>query len=390
MLLDRANQLMQLGRYEAALAILQEQIADGDSKLASELIGQCLVKLERFHEAKAFLTDCISQYPEDPLFRYLLSLTYENLDRPRKAERFMKSAIKLAPALMSFRAVHARQLISWGRPEEAAKIASAAIQHAPDQARLHLWYGLALSEMGNVKSALHSVNRALEIDPGDKAAKSIRSMLMLKAHPEQARKDAFDVLAQNPHDRLAKVAALEALSNQNFFFKFLTGNGFSKYAIKWDWWHVVLVFVLWKALLICGSLFLIYMLLTWYGRALLNTILRFHEKYNLLLNEEDIWQSNAFLIGNAMILLLASLQLFFSPSHSVFINLLLIAGFTLFWSVSYTEILTKSGKQWAIGFFILSLLLIGTLFSASQVMWMIVPFLTILYGVLFTLRILVY
>ena len=89
------------------------------------------------------------------------------------AESYWRWAILQSLQRASYYARFGGVLEAQGRLAEAAQAYELAVQTQSDQLGYHLQLARAWIKLGNDKSALESVRRALELDPNDQAARSL-------------------------------------------------------------------------------------------------------------------------------------------------------------------------------------------------------------------------
>ena len=169
-----AEQLRQAGRHEEAMASYREALRiDPDFAPAHVGIGAALLDLERYEEALEALERGISSDPDAATAataHYLAGRALQGLDRMDEAAAQFERAVERDPN-------HAEaldHLAHWrfGREEyeEALALYRARAELVPDDATLHANTGVTLYFLGRHDEALASIERALQLDPGDETA----------------------------------------------------------------------------------------------------------------------------------------------------------------------------------------------------------------------------
>ncbi|MEM9022116.1 MAG: hypothetical protein AAGB22_00145 [Bacteroidota bacterium] len=192
----------------------------------------------------------------------------------------------------------------------------------------------------------------------------------------------------NPNDEHARLVLLDVLKNKNRVLRFFAGNSFNRYQVEWSFWRVVGMVFLWKAVIFWGGLFFLYMMVTWYGSVLYNSVIRLHRKYRYLLDRSHRRQSNYFLaLNGAVAAFIAALSLGFI--NRWLSDGLAIGVLALFMGISFFEMGSAKGQR-AVG--ITAVLFTGLLIWAatSASAWaipLLAGFLLLLYGFLFSLNV---
>ena len=388
---ERAIQLMDLHRYQEAIQEILSAIQQNGNPtvLHYELWGESLFSLNRIGEAKELLKTALAEYPAAPNLLAYLALCYQKEEALGKAHPIIDEAIRLRPTntwLLAIKANLYCQALKYG---QALEIVDEALVLDPEYGRLFFIKSLAHYGQHESSAALENIQKALQLEPNDEEYIALHARLLIELkQTKEAEAHAKTALSIDPTNQLAKNTLLEIYKNKNRLFRFFVGHGFGRYQMEWTVWRVLLAILFWKGVLLWGGLFLIYLLVTWYGSVLYNTILRLHPTYYLLLSKEDIQQSNFFLGANAV--LWVAVLGYFLDDHFLmtdyWVNLMVGSVLFLFIGVSYYEIISNLGRYFVVAFSLFSAALFITFWTTGTFLFM-GPLLLILYAFLFTFRV---
>src|SRR5688500_1516527 len=97
-LLERANQLIQLKRYQDAEKELKQVLSmEPDRAQALALLAICLSEQNNIKEAVGFIQQAISQEPDNDFFIYLHAFFLFKLEKRKEAEKHILNAIDYEP-----------------------------------------------------------------------------------------------------------------------------------------------------------------------------------------------------------------------------------------------------------------------------------------------------
>ena len=388
---ERAIQLMELHRYQEAIKEILSAIQQNGNPavLHYELWGECLFSLNRIGEAKALLKEALAEYPAAPNLLAYLALCYQKEEALGKAHTIIDEAIRLRPTNTWLLAIKANLFCQALKYDKALKIVDEALVLDPEYGRLFFIKSLAYYGQNEPEAALDHLQRALKLEPNEEEYIALHARLLSELkQTEQAEAHAKAALSIDPTNQLAKNTLLEIYKNKNGLFRFFVGHGFGRYQMEWTVWRVLLAILFWKGVMLWGGLFLIYLLVTWYGSVLYNSIMRLHTTYYLLLSEEDRQQSNYFLGANA-VLIVTTLGFLFDEhllASSSWVNLMVGSILFLFIGISYFEIISNLGRYFVVAFSLFSAALLVTFWTTGTFLFM-GPLLLILYAFLFTFRV---
>jgi len=388
--LQKAEQLIELGRYKDAINLLQDDLANSPFKSTIyEYLIACYLELENDNKSKKLLDIALNEFPNNDTLHYYYSLYYNNQSDFSKAIKHVKIAIELEPDSVTYLSHIAFLHIKTEQLIKAEHYLEEAEQIDPNYIDVLQVKALIAISKGKKAEGIKYLDEALAIKPNSSTLLALRSRVLVENPGDigMSEEAAYQALEANPNDELAKGALLEVLRNKNKILRFFVGNSFNQYQMEWTVGRVILLIICWKGVFIWGGFFILYLLVTWYGGVLFNTITRLHHKYKYLLSKTDIKQSNLF-IGMNGILILAALARFFPNIDSSYnISLLISILSILLISISYFEITRKKGR---IQFYIFGAIALSVLYASSATAFglaIAAILLLLVYAFFFTLRI---
>ena len=134
-----------------------------------------LLELGRLDRAEQLLRELISRDPENPLGHTLLALLLFDLDRDREAEDHAREAIALDPELPMAHAALARALVGQERFRDAIGAGREAVRLDPDEYLNHELLAACELARGDWQEARASAERALALEPGTATAQALRA-----------------------------------------------------------------------------------------------------------------------------------------------------------------------------------------------------------------------
>ncbi len=391
---DKIEMLIDLGRFKEAISLIGENLNDYEDKyyMHHQLV-YCYLELDDVENAQKALDIVLEDYPNYAVLHYFSSVINTRNDNLNEAIKSIQTAIELDPNNVAYLAKAAILNTSLNKTKQASNFIRLAEQEDPNHIMVLKAKTINFMHTAKMQEAFDTVNTALEIEPNDADLLSLRSQISTTKSfsIEEAEENAYQALAMDPNNEIAKESLLNILKNKKFLFRFFAGNAFNQYVVEFTPIRVIVMILFWKGVLIWGGFGILYLLLTWYGGVLFNTVLRLHKRYKILLDKVKIKQSNLFLGLNVALFFVPTLLGFIGvePQYvvAVFINLLAI----LLISISYFEISTKKGKTQFFVFCGIAGTLALTFAVSSPLILIVLPILLLLiYAFLFTLRIAFY
>ena len=219
----RLAHLLQHGRHEALEDAARQMLAlASDDSLAWFFLGQSLLAQQKLATAEEAARKSITQDPESDRGFYLLTLVLLEKNLPREALAAALAAIRHDEGNSVNYAMAARALNQLSRYPEAAKTASTGLQANPRCDGCLFQLSQAKSFLGEHEEADAVTRALLAEDPEDAANHSARGYHLLSAgKPLEALGHFLEALRLEPNDADARSGLTQALTNRNFFCRYI-------------------------------------------------------------------------------------------------------------------------------------------------------------------------
>ena len=387
-ILDRAITLEQLGRHEEAIATYRQVLGGEADAMIWNFISANYSHLERYAEAKQASEMAISLEPHDDEVLQNLAVAQYGLGELKAAEKTLDAALELNPENTSLLHILALVYLRNDQYDKATSIIDRGLQIDPQhpglqKARIHLF-----AKDNNELGLHHHVNVLLSNDPTEADLIAWKALLWCNSGLfDNAEEMALQALSIDPVNEKAKYALLLCYKHKNGLLRFFVGKAFRTYVIKWSLPNIIILIICIKGVALWGGFFVLYMLITWIGGVAYNTWARTSSKLRLILSKRQVQQSNYLLISLGVIGTLLTYQLL--HPDQIILRFILISTFLLFAGISYFELYSKLKK---ILFFCTVTVLISIslafLHTDSTGLYIaVITLITILYGVLFTFKV---
>jgi tetratricopeptide (TPR) repeat protein len=196
---------VRLGQPESAVDRLEKFVAlrrdrpiakiDTILETAYYFLGESYVKLSRPDEAIPVLEAALDISHTDADALYQLGLAYQAIGQPKDALEQYRKAVRLVPdfaevytsMIESYSALGQSDYVAYARGMQAFCLQdygtaqthlTFAVEALPEFVPAFLGLGLAYERVGELEAALSAVERALELDPGDLAARQARGRIL--------------------------------------------------------------------------------------------------------------------------------------------------------------------------------------------------------------------
>ncbi|OPZ84582.1 MAG: lipoprotein NlpI [bacterium ADurb.Bin429] len=225
-LLEQVQTLMALKRWDRALLVLQEGLAQrpNDAQLHF-LAGLCHYHLSQYGPARRAAEEAIAQEPSYDQAYWLLASIALQQDRYREGLQAIETALELDSEYAPYLATRGALLLNMQRPREALKAAEAALAIDPyDETGANV-RTLALAEMGRHPEAEEQAQEALALDPESAIAWHMRGLqLSRQGRLDEAKAALLESLRLDPENAEAQDLLLKVLGTKHPFF-----------ALFWRW-----------------------------------------------------------------------------------------------------------------------------------------------------------
>ncbi|MFI8290003.1 tetratricopeptide repeat protein [Streptomyces sp. NPDC085614] len=182
--LERADALFDVGRYEQAAALAAQHLAsDPEDATGLVLLARCQHRLGREQEALASVERALSAEPGSLPAWLMRTHVLLALRRYEEAEAAARHAVELAPQYWGGHYALGTVLDRSSRPERrraAYEAARTAVALAPDESDAHFLVGLTAQRNGDHGVAQQAYETALRLDPESSEAHNNLSLLHLR------------------------------------------------------------------------------------------------------------------------------------------------------------------------------------------------------------------
>ncbi|MFA5506887.1 MAG: tetratricopeptide repeat protein [Vulcanimicrobiota bacterium] len=211
--LRKAETLFEQGRWQQALEIYQEQLAEFPEDAHSYVMAaRCFVELKLFGKASEYVESAISVSPDYSYGYYCQSHIYYLRNLDQEARRAIDTALELDPTIADYHVMLARILAKKSDWKAVSERADAALGFDPTHADALVVKAEALLGLGQYEQARALLQLVLEKDPEDEVALARLGQLHLhRGEWEQALGIFQSTLAINPESEYARRGFMEAL-----------------------------------------------------------------------------------------------------------------------------------------------------------------------------------
>ena len=148
----------------------------------------------RWHDAVSCLLQSICLVQSNADAYHLLGLTYRMLQRPAKAASAFKQVIRLKPfSVMAYEQL-GQVLLIMGEPREVLAACSQILRIRPDEPGVLVNMGAAYRSLKRLSQAQESLERAIQVNPGNSQAHYELGMTLLALGDESAARDEVNTL----------------------------------------------------------------------------------------------------------------------------------------------------------------------------------------------------
>ena len=299
--LQRARLLFQQGRIKDAEKevgyALRENPEDAEALL---LLAECKIDTKQFNEGLRLLKDCASYMPYYHRVFYLMAFCYYQMNSKNEAIEQLNSALELNPEASAYYGLYAYIMLDLHRYKEALEKADEGLAvYAEDLTCLNA-RTQALLRLKNKDEAYETIREALSIDPDDDFTHTNVGWIFLESGKHKdARQHFREALRINPNNKRAKSGYKESLKARLLPYRWLLmfSLWLSAKTKKARWITILVIWVSFRLLSGISSfagadilaysligLYLLFVIFSWVGASMANTVLLFSKEGNYVLN----------------------------------------------------------------------------------------------------------
>ena len=379
----RAEQLEGLGRHQEAIDKFLELIGEGVDSYVWQKIARNYFELNNYEKAEAAAKSCLELHANNSSALISLGLVKIKQRKFNESETYLKQCLATEPENVEAIFYLIQVYVNEKRLDEARIFLDRGLAIQPDDFDLKKCRMLLRAMSGDSLGTNQEINEVLAQDPNEADTLAMKAAMLLNDSKfEAAEQCALNSLAVNPNGVMAKKILLQVLKNKYFLLRFFAGRGFKQVKMEWTFWSVLIAIIAFKGVLLWGGFFVLYMLITWAGSVIFNTIARFRPRLSILLDQNDINQSNLFVLGISIVSMMLMAYHFIEADF--FVKLAVGSAVLTFFGISIFEFRIGRRKV-LIGVAILATMLL-LVFSQLHVLVFSIwaTLLLIIHGFLFT------
>lgn len=219
--LNRAQSLIDVGRYEMALKELEKAMElNPDNGHAWLLMLICYTKMGAADKAINIARQLLGSYPEEALIYFLLALNLVDKEQLEEAEKIALAGLNIAPNYVNLFGVIGRIHLIRKDWEKALEYANEGLAVDPSNVDCLNIRVRALTQLGRKDELKASMEDTLSAAPNNPYTHNNIGWSKLQAGDHEGAKGHFaEALRINPNMEDARVGLLEALKAKNFFYR---------------------------------------------------------------------------------------------------------------------------------------------------------------------------
>ena len=321
--LQRANHLIDVGRFDFAVTELMSHLAeDPNDSQALSLLAFCHLKMKRYKAATEAAEAAISADPSQAHGFYIMAQILRERNQPAPAMEAIQVALTLEPADPDFLVVLSHLHLDAKRWEEALAAAQLAVERSPHHVGAVNALATCLIGLRRIGEAASALENALEQDPENAQTLANMGWLELDRNRYGDALEHFQrALLADPESEWARDGLLHALRSRYPLYGVVLRYmlWMSKHSHKLQQQITLATYIGARVLrellarypglaVVMGPLLVVWRLfcyLTWTIRAATTLLLRFSKHGRAIVNREEVLESN--LVGGAW---LAALVIF--------------------------------------------------------------------------------
>ncbi|HVI47282.1 MAG TPA: tetratricopeptide repeat protein [Chitinophaga sp.] len=334
-LIQRAQLLLQQGRYQDALNTLRQHLSTSANDIDGLfLLAICYLEMDGGEKAAEVISNALALAPDDDRFLYLQARVALNNNNLNAGIQAIGAAVALNPYNADYFAMWSQLLLFKKSYQDALKKAEEGLAIDPEnQACLNL-RSHALFSLGNKEAAFSDLHEALEHNPENAYTHANLGWKWLEAGDHRKALEHFrESLKIDPNQQWAKSGMVQAMKARYWLYRqFLNYSFFmGRQKAGTQWIIIIAIFVLTQVA--SRVYFPIYVLLallavsTWLIAPVSNLFLRLNPYGRYALTAEQTRVSN--LVGILLLVALLSAAAFWITGIAGILALCICAGVLL-------------------------------------------------------------
>lgn len=328
MSVQRAQFLLNQGRYQQAEREAGLSLAENpNDPFAHVLMSMCLLRQERFDDATRHAQEAVGLRPDLAMTHYVLAQVWTERNYLDRAVAAIQEAIALEPDDPDYHAILAQIEFAQRRWEPALSAAEAALALDPEHVIALNLRAQSLRKLGRAGAAEDELHAALQVAPENAWTHTSMGWTCLeRGNRKKAMEHFREALRLDAELEAAREGVVETLRANNIVYRGLLKYFFwmQRLSQRGQWGVVLGAYILYRILrgvaqssptlrpwlmpLIVA--YVLFVLVTWLARPLVNLALRLHPFGRLALSRDERIASN-WIGGFLAAALLLSVPAFF-------------------------------------------------------------------------------
>jgi tetratricopeptide (TPR) repeat protein len=220
-LLQRAQQLLQTGRYKEAEKELRMVLtSDPNRAEALALFAICRSEQGAMQEAMTTIQNAIGQQPANDYYLYLRAIFLLKLHDPKEAEKNLRVAISLNPESAEYFGLLAAIKLEQKEWQDALDFANAGLEKEGDNLQCLNARSTALYKLNRKDESFAAIHEALNQDPeNEQTHTNVGWSLLEQGDHKKALEHFREALKINPNHTYAKAGMVEGLKARYWFYR---------------------------------------------------------------------------------------------------------------------------------------------------------------------------
>ncbi|CAL1521447.1 tetratricopeptide repeat protein [Chitinophaga sp. MM2321] len=334
-LIQRAQLLLQQGRYQDALTTLRQHLSTSANDIDGLfLLAVCYLEMDNSEEAAQVISNALSLAPDDDRFLYLQARVSLNKNQLDPAIRAIREAVAINPYQADYFGMWSQILLFKKDYPEALKKAEEGLAVDPEnQACLNL-RSHALFSLGQKEAAFSDLHEALEHNPENAYTHANLGWKWLEAGDHRKSLEHFrESLKIDPNQQWAKSGMVQAMKAKYWLYRQFLNYAFfmGRQKAGTQWIIIIAIFILTQ--IASRVFFPIYVLLallaisTWLIAPVSNLFLRLNPYGRYALTKEQTHVSN--MVGILLLIALLAAGIFWITNIPGVLSICICAGVLL-------------------------------------------------------------
>lgn len=334
-LIQRAQLLLQQGRYQDALTTLRQYLSNSANDIdALYLLAICYMEMNRPEEAAQVISNALGFAPDDDRFLYLRARAALNNNQFNEALQAIREAVSINPYQANYFGMWSQILLFKKEYPEALRKAEEGLALDPENLVCLNLRSNALFNLGKKEEAFSDLHEALEHNPENAYTHANLGWKWLEAGDHRKSLEHFrESLKLDPNQQWAKSGMVQAMKARYWLYRqFLNYSFFmGRQKAQTQWIIIIAIFVLTQ---IASKVFFpVYVLLalvalsTWLIAPVSNLFLRLNPYGRYALTSEQTKASN--LVGCLLLTALLSAGAFWLTAVPGLLTIAICAGVLL-------------------------------------------------------------